>query len=59
MPLRDNLRKEVVVELTDPVGIVRLLNNSHIVYPSDFDLVFDPTGPWILAANINSRRVHI
>lgn len=39
MPLRDDLRKEFVIEPTEPVGIVRLLDDSHLLYTSDFDLV--------------------
>ena len=39
IPLRDDMRKEFVIELTEPVGIVRLLDDSHLVYTSGFDLV--------------------
>ena len=39
IPLRDDLRKEFVVKPSEPFGIVRLLDDSHLLYTSDFDLV--------------------
>ena len=47
MPLRDDLRKETVLEIAGPVGMVRLLDSSHLLYSSGNDLVirrFFPAG---------------
>lgn len=39
MPLRDDLRKETVLEIAEPVGLVRLLDSAHLLYSSGNDLV--------------------
>lgn len=39
MPLRDDLRKETVVEISEPVGLVRLLDSAHLLYTSGNDLI--------------------
>lgn len=39
MPLRDDLRKETVLELPEASGIARILDKSHLLYAADSDLI--------------------